>query len=89
MSPSATVWLIDAFLIVSGQQLRSMVQKKKQYLALSALATLVDRIDLFWAFNEAADNEKNRDYHQPYFFFFLSFERVNIYFRITIKNSIT
>lgn len=70
MSPSATVWLIDAFLIVSGQQLRSMVQKKKQYLALSALATLVDRIDLFWAFNEAADNEKNRDYHQPYFFFF-------------------
>lgn len=71
MSPSATVWLIDAFLIVSGQQLRSMVQKKKQYLALSALATLVDRIDLFWAFNEAADNEKNRLSPALFFFFFI------------------
>ncbi len=34
MSPSATLWLTDVFLIVFGQQWSSMAQRNKIYQAL-------------------------------------------------------
>ncbi len=63
MSPSATVWLTDVFLIVLGQQWSSTAQRNKLYQTLAREAILIDWfIAVFWSFCGICCHQEK--YHQ-------------------------